>query len=766
MNYKINKVGVIGAGTMGGGIAALIAGTGVSVVLLDVPADDVDRNKTVKALWERQRKSSPAALFTPEAANLVTLGNTEDDFDKLRECDWIIEVIIEQLEPKQQLMARIEGVRKPSAIVSSNTSGIPISSIGAKCGDAFRKHFLGTHFFNPPRYLKLLEVIPTADTALEVTAFIKDSGTNHLGKGVVICKDTPGFIANRIGAFVNQVRMLAAIENDYSVEEVDAITGVLIGNPKTATFRLADLVGLDVIWNLNRNQHAALLNDESRELFTSSEILNKLVAQKALGNKTGAGFYKTVQTAASREFFPLNLKTGQYEPPTKPRSALYGEVKDIEDIGQRIKEIFKRTDDRDAIYLIETTLKILAYAARCAPGICDSIAEIDNAMKWGFNSALGPFEMWDALGVREGVAMMREREIARNRAVDVAGAAARELTNAARIAEEMKTRAAEIARDAEIRSREIEKQEAIEAAEISSRRLVDSQRIEKEAETTVEKIARDQKIRNLEIARNKALDTAQIAAEEAVEAARVAKAKMVDAERILAEQDLDARKLERRKVLEQLEIARVQVLREAEIASQEEIERARIASERGLDDARIGHQTERRKLEIARERAIDEANMEKAIALYQKSLEESAAAVEAENARARAVEAAERATTAGEAEIASRAKVVGVTAAELDAERTRIAAEAEKIRKAVEAEAQRLIYEAETCSPTVPGWGFSSASFWTAWKASSPLRPSRWKRSTRSRSCSLAGPAPRGWTGRTGTAEVAAAAHRSARPTR
>ena len=411
MLCSIKKTGVIGAGTMGGGIAALIASTGVPVVLLDVPALGPDRNATVKTLWERQRKGSPARLFTSEAAHLVTLGNTEDDFDRLRECDWIIEVISEQLVPKQQLMAKIERVRKPDAIISSNTSGIPIGQISAQCSLEFKQHFLGTHFFNPPRYLKLLEVTPTPDTLPDVTAVIKDFGSNPLEKGVVICKDTPGFIANRIGAFVGQVRMLAAIERGFGVEEIDAITGTLIGNPKTATFRLADLVGLDVMVHLNSNQYAALPNDEQREMFNVPTVMQQLFDAKALGNKTGAGFYKSVQTAQGREFHVLNLASGQYEPPTLPCSILSERVAGIEDLATRYREIFKLGNDREGRYLIDTTLAILSYAANCIPEISDFIVDIDNVMKWGFNSILGPFEIWDALGVRAGCDLMHIRNL-------------------------------------------------------------------------------------------------------------------------------------------------------------------------------------------------------------------------------------------------------------------------------------------------------------------------------------------------------------------
>jgi 3-hydroxyacyl-CoA dehydrogenase len=428
MTYTINRVAVIGAGTMGGGIAALVASTGIPVTLLDMPTQELHpedaakgltlaspevRNRLVKSLWDRQLKAKPAALFTADAAKLVTIGNLEDDFDTLREADWIVEVIIEQLGPKQQLMERIEGVRKPTAIVSSNTSGIPIAQIAAGRSDEFRAHFLGTHFFNPPRYLKLLEVIPTPDTKPEVVQFIREWGAQKLGKGVVIAKDRPNFIANRIGTYAGQVRMLYAIEHGYTVEEVDALTGPLIGNPKTATFRLADLVGLDVLAHVTSNLYKAVPEDESRESYKLPEALTRLVEAKALGNKSGAGFYKKVKGAGGSEFHPLNLKTGEYEPPTKVRFDLVGQVRTIEDLPERLRAIFAHgAGDRAGDFIINTTLPHLAYAARRVPEVADSLRDIDNALRWGFNAELGPFEIWDALGVRQTADLMRQKDIA------------------------------------------------------------------------------------------------------------------------------------------------------------------------------------------------------------------------------------------------------------------------------------------------------------------------------------------------------------------
>lgn len=428
MSYTINRVVVIGAGTMGGGIAALVAGTGIPVTLLDIPAKELSpedaakgltlaspevKNRVVKSLWERQLKAKPAALFSPDAANLVTLGNLDDDFEAVRHADWIIEVIVEQLEPKRELMARIDELRQPNAIVSSNTSGIPIAQIAEGRSDEFRVHFLGTHFFNPPRYLKLLEVIPTPETKAEVVAFMREWGAKHLGKGVVIAKDRPNFIANRIGTYAGQVRMLYALENGYSIEEVDTLSGPLIGNPKTATFRLADLVGLDVLAHVTSNLYKAIPEDESRESFRLPEVLTRLIEAKALGNKTGAGFYKKVKGASGSEFHSLNVETGEYEPPKKPRFELVGQVRKIDDLGERLRAIFAHgAGDRAGDYIINTTLPTLAYAARRVPEVADSLRDIDNAMRWGFNAEQGPFEIWDTLGVRQTAGLMRQKDIA------------------------------------------------------------------------------------------------------------------------------------------------------------------------------------------------------------------------------------------------------------------------------------------------------------------------------------------------------------------
>ncbi len=295
MPYQLRRAAVIGAGTMGGGIAALIASCGIPVVLLDVPPTELTpeeaahgltlqarpvRNRIVTQLWERQVKAR--ALYAAEAAGRVTLGNTEDDLNLVTDCDWIVEVIVEQPGPKQALFAKLDALRHPAAIVSSNTSGIPVHTLAAGRSLGFRRHFLGTHFFNPPRLMKLLEVIPGADTAPEVVDFVRQAAA-RLGKVPVLCKDRPNFIANRIGVYLMLMRMQYAAAHGYTVEEVDALTGPLIGSPKTATFRLSDLVGLDVTAHVTRNLYELLPDDEDRAVFKLPPALAQMLAAQRLG---------------------------------------------------------------------------------------------------------------------------------------------------------------------------------------------------------------------------------------------------------------------------------------------------------------------------------------------------------------------------------------------------------------------------------------------------------------------------------------------------
>ncbi len=427
MKYHIKQACVIGAGTMGAAIAAHLANAGIPVNLLDIVPDKLTpeeekqgltltdaqvRNRIVREGFERVRKSRPASFFTEEHANLVRLGNLEDDFQWVGQADWIIEVVVENLAIKRQLMEKIDAVRAPHSIVSTNTSGIPIGSIAEGRSEGFRQHFLGTHFFNPPRYLKLLEVIPTKDTLPEVVQFIHHFGEFNLGKGVVICKDTPNFIANRLAFGSAAFALDYILEHDYTVEEVDAITGPAIGNPKTATFRLMDLVGIDVWDHVGRNLAPAIPHDEHAQKYLNSEKVNNLihalVSSGRLGNKTRQGFYKEVrQPDGTKEFWALNLKTLEYEPPQKVRFESIGKVKDEENLGKRLKALIA-AEDRAGQLVRAITYQSLAYASERIPEIADTPKPIDDAMRWGFGREAGPFEIWDMLGVAETVTAMKE----------------------------------------------------------------------------------------------------------------------------------------------------------------------------------------------------------------------------------------------------------------------------------------------------------------------------------------------------------------------
>lgn len=419
MTYSIRKVAVIGAGTMGGGIAAHLANVGIDVLLLDIVPPDLEadektdpeaRNRIVRAGYERMARAKPANLASERRAHYIEIGNTEDDFQKIAECDWIVEVIIEQLGPKQALMARIEDVRKPDAIVSSNTSGIPIHKIAEGRSEAFREHFLGTHFFNPPRYLKLLEIIPTADTDQGVLDFMVEFGRDVLGKGVVVAKDTPNFIANRFFAVAGAYGLEYALEHGYTIEEVDNLTGPLIGRPKTATFRLLDLVGLDVMAHVNANLYDAIEHDPYREIMAGKHapaLISRMIERGWLGNKSDRGFYRKTMVDGERQFWTLDPETMEYTPPQKVRFDSVGGVRKIEDLGERLEALLDY-DDRAAQYVRCQLYFGLAYAGYVTPEIAYTIKDVDDALRWGFGHEAGPFEVWDMLGVRETVRAMEE----------------------------------------------------------------------------------------------------------------------------------------------------------------------------------------------------------------------------------------------------------------------------------------------------------------------------------------------------------------------
>jgi 3-hydroxyacyl-CoA dehydrogenase len=418
MKYQINKAVVVGSGTMGAAIAAHLANAGVLVTLLDIiprelteseekaglTLDDPQvRNRIVNLGFQAALKSKPASFYSKNLGDQLKLGNLEDDLDCIEEADWVIEVIIENLKIKQGLMEKIDQIRADHTIISTNTSGIPVTSIAEGRSKGFQEHFLGTHFFNPPRYLKLLEIIPTTNTLPEVVKDISHFAEYRLGKGVVLCKDTPNFIANRMGFGSGAFALDFILKNQYTVKEVDNITGPLIGRPKTATFRLLDLVGIDVWNHVGANLKEALPKDDPAMPYLDSEAANGLISDMVekglLGNKTRQGFYKQTKVEGKKEFWPLNLETREHEPAESVRYESVGAAKDIEDLGERIKKVLEE-DDRASELVGAILLQGLSYASHCIPEIADSAKPIDDAMRWGFGHEAGPFEIWDLLGVK------------------------------------------------------------------------------------------------------------------------------------------------------------------------------------------------------------------------------------------------------------------------------------------------------------------------------------------------------------------------------
>lgn len=384
---------VLGAGVMGTQIAAHLANAGLTVHLLDLPAQTGNKNGIVEGAFKKALKQSPPIFFTEKTAKRVILGNYEDHFDRLASVDWVIEAVVENLNVKQELMHRIEKTVRKDAVISTNTSGLSIQAIVQNCSKSFRKRFLGTHFFNPPRYLKLLELIPTDETDPQVLERMQWFGRMRLGKGIVIAKDTPNFIANRIGVFVSLLGLKAWLEQEYTIEEIDTLTGTLVGRPKSATFRTADLVGLDTLLYVAENLYPAIPEDECRDVFRVPEIMRKLVETGSLGAKTGQGFYKKVEG----EIRSLNPKTLNYES-AKPLNL--GNISGIEhhpDLAERLQKLYHHRG-RAGNFFRQSILATLAYSANRIPEIADRPLEIDQAMRWGFGWKLGPFEIWDVLG--------------------------------------------------------------------------------------------------------------------------------------------------------------------------------------------------------------------------------------------------------------------------------------------------------------------------------------------------------------------------------
>jgi 3-hydroxyacyl-CoA dehydrogenase len=416
---RINKVAVLGAGTMGARIAAHFANAGVPSYLLDiVPGDAAPgagataRSKIAAAGLEGAKKSKPAAFMDSSLARLVTVGNFEDDLKKVAEVDWIIEAVVENLDLKRALLRKVEAIRKPGTIVTTNTSGLPVGKIAEGFSDDFRRAWFGTHFFNPPRYMRLLELIPTPEAdqaAIDAVAHFCDV---RLGKGVVIAKDTPNFIGNRIGTFsvLNVMRLMQ--EMDLTIEDVDALTGQAVGWPKSATFRTIDLVGLDILGHVVGNM-TANVHDERSDLRLP-DFFGQMIERKWLGDKTKGGFYKKSKGGGKEEErMALDWKTLEYHPRQKPKFAALDMAKNIEDTGARLRTLLglegnPAKGDKAGAFLWSALSDLWTYSANRVPEISDSIVEIDRAMRLGFNWELGPFELWDAAGVEATVARMKK----------------------------------------------------------------------------------------------------------------------------------------------------------------------------------------------------------------------------------------------------------------------------------------------------------------------------------------------------------------------
>jgi 3-hydroxyacyl-CoA dehydrogenase len=420
---RFEKAAVLGAGTMGAQIAAHLANAGIPTLLLDIAPKEPTpeeaargltqeskevRERIARAGLEAAKKAKPAAFFAPERAALVTTGNFDDDLPKIKDCDIIIEAVVENLEIKRGLYERVEKFRRPGSVVASNTSGIPVRQLAEGRSEDFRAHFLGTHFFNPPRYLHLVELIRTEWTKPEVSCGVYGFLDQRLGKGVVVAKDRPNFIANRVGTYGAMVTLRTMVEDGYSIEEVDKMTGQAVGRPKSATFRTFDLVGLDILAHVAKNLYEAVPEDEEREAYALPDFVERMVSRGILGNKTKGGFYRRQKGEGEKQdIWTLDVASLEYRPQQKPKLPALDAAKNIEDTRGRIKSLVWGKD-RVGEFLWKTMSKVFAYAANRIPEIADTVVEVDRAMRWGFGWELGVFESWDAVGVEKSVARLRE----------------------------------------------------------------------------------------------------------------------------------------------------------------------------------------------------------------------------------------------------------------------------------------------------------------------------------------------------------------------
>ncbi len=428
MEQNIKHVGVVGAGVMGAAIAAQLANVGIETVLLDiVPTGDPTpkeqkkgvtkesaqfRNKLATTGVQTALKAKPASFYLPQNQKLIRVGNLQDDLKLLSDVDWIIEVIIERLDIKQKLFEQIETVLKPGTIISSNTSGISAEAMCEGRSEAFRQHFAITHFFNPPRYMKLLEIVPGPETKPEVTALLAEVCDRRIGKGIVWAKDTPNFVANRVGVFSMYSAIKTMQEMNLSVEAIDQLTGPVIGHPKSASFRTADLVGLDTLVHVADNVYDGVPQDEQREVFKTPEMIKTMVDKGLLGEKTKAGFYKKGKDeSGKRQILSLDYETFEYRPKAKVKFGSLSAAKAAEGTTGKINALYYAPDDAGK-FTFKTISETLIYSANRLFEIADDIVNIDNAMKWGFAWKLGPFETWDAVGVSKSAAKMKKSGMA------------------------------------------------------------------------------------------------------------------------------------------------------------------------------------------------------------------------------------------------------------------------------------------------------------------------------------------------------------------
>ena len=414
-NRKIKSVAVLGSGIMGSRLACHFANIGVKVYLLDIVPRDLSedekdkpeaRNRIVNAALKTALKSNPSPVYNKQVAKRITTGNFEDNMDWLSKVDWVLEAVIENLKIKKTVFDQVEQHRKPGSLVTSNTSGIPIHMMLEGRSEDFQAHFAGSHFFNPPRYLRLLEIIPTAKTHPEVVDFLMHYGDLFLGKETVLCKDTPAFIANRIGVFSIMAIFHLMEEMDLTIEEIDAVTGPVSGRPKSATFRTSDLVGIDTLVKVAQGVGQNCPNDEAKDLFEIPDFLQKLVDNNWLGDKTGQGFYKKSKDEnGKRVIEALNLKTFEYEPKTKPRFESVGAARKEDNVRKRVK-ILSKGSDKAAKFMQKLNFKVAAYTSMRIPEIADHLYQIDDAMRAGFGWELGPFETWETIGVERMLNLM------------------------------------------------------------------------------------------------------------------------------------------------------------------------------------------------------------------------------------------------------------------------------------------------------------------------------------------------------------------------